>query len=246
MMLKEWFFFPKSDRRAILLLSFLLVGGVCVLWWKSDREGLADPLVCDADSAALAFRDSVTRQGRRYNRVSLYRRDSVRDSFRPAASRRPAWGRGDSLRTSRKRTFRQKFPDWVEKFSADTVLDLNTADTLLLKRVPGIGSWRARRIMEFRGHLGGYSNVGQLMEIDGMPDSVLRWFAIYSPVRKKVNLNRATADEMAAHPYLTYRQARVILRHKRLHGPLQSLDQLSLYEEFTHEQLERLEPYVTF
>jgi DNA uptake protein ComE-like DNA-binding protein len=134
----------------------------------------------------------------------------------------------------------------VEKFQTDTVIDLNVADTLLLKRVPGIGSWRARRIVEFRGHLGGYSRVGQLLEIDGMPDSVLHWFAIHTPPRKVLNLNNATADEMAAHPYLTYKQARVVLRHKRLHGSLQSLNQLSLYEEFSKEQLERLEPYVAF
>ena len=43
-----------------------------------------------------------------------------------------------------------------------------------------------------------------------------------------------------------YKQARVILRHKRLHGPLQSLFQLSLYEEFTNDQLKRIEPYVSF
>ena len=61
-----------------------------------------------------------------------------------------------------------------------------------------------------------------------------------------LNLNCVTVDEMAAHPYITYKQARVILRHKRLYGPLQSLDQLSLYEEFSQKELERLEPYVNF
>lgn len=239
---KEWFFFPKGDRRAILLLSLMIVGGLFLLWWKSDGKGHEEDAVAPADSSAVAgFRDSVTRQ-RDFRRASSFRSDSLRQSHRQG-HRRTAWRRGDSLS---RRTLKEKFPDWVEKFPADTVLDLNTADTLLLKRVPGIGSWRARRIVEFRGHLGGYSNVGQLMEIDGMPDSVLRWFAINTPPRNVLNLNRATADEMAAHPYLTYRQARVILRHKRLHGPLQSLDQLSLYEEFTKEQLERLEPYVSF
>lgn len=141
-------------------------------------------------------------------------------------------------------------PSWrderVRKFRSDTLLDLNTVDTLLLKRVPGIGSWRARRIVQFRDYLGGYSRVGQLLEIDGMPDSVLRWFVIHTPVYKRLNLNLATVDEMAAHPYLTYRQARVILRHKKKHGPLRSLNQLSLYREFSKDTLEWLEPYVIF
>ena len=86
----------------------------------------------------------------------------------------------------------------------------------------------------------------QLLEINGMPDTILHWFEVKTPPRKVLNLNQTTLDSMAAHPYLTYKQARVILRHKRLHGSLQSLDQLSLYDEFTQEQLERLKPYVVF
>ncbi len=238
-MLKEWFFFSKGDRRAILLLALLLVVGVCALWWKGDGHGHSDENIVSSDSVVADFRESIARRERGMNHSSA-RRDS---SFRSRRSHKQQRGlTEDFFRPTEKKVF----PGRVEKFSEDTVLDLNTADTLQLKRVPGIGSWRARRIVEFRGHLGGYSKVGQLMEIDGMPDSILRWFAIHTPVHKKINLNRATADEMAAHPYLTYKQARVILRHKHLHGPLQSLDQLSLYDEFTKEQLERLKPYVSF
>ncbi|MBQ8867206.1 MAG: helix-hairpin-helix domain-containing protein [Bacteroidaceae bacterium] len=237
---KEWFFFPKGDRRAILVLSLVVIGLLSFLWWKADDGGGGENLVTSADSSAVSgFRKSILRQDD--DRESSARRDTLFNSRRSHKQRRGDWTSDFSRPTGKK-----VFPGRVEKISADTVLDLNTVDTLLLKRVPGIGSWRARRIVEFRGHLGGYSRVSQLMEIDGMPDSIFRWFAIHTPVHKKINLNRATADEMAAHPYLTYRQARVILRHKRLHGPLQSLSQLSLYEEFTKEQLEKLEPYVAF
>ena len=240
-MLKEWFYFSKGDRRAILLLALLLVGGLCALWWKEDDHGHSDENVVSPNSAVADFRESIARQGREVEHSSA-RRDS---SFRSHRSHKQQKGlTEDFFRPTEKKVF----PGRVEKFSTDTVLDLNMADTLLLKRVPGIGSWRARRIVEFRGHLGGYSRVNQLLEIDGMPDSILRWFAIHTPIpfHKTINLNRATADEMAAHPYITYKQARVILRHKRLHGPLQSLSQLSLYDEFTQEQLDRLKPYVAF
>ena len=240
-MLKEWFYFSKGDRRAILLLALLLVGGLCALWWKEDDHGHSDENVVSPNNAVADFRESIARQGREVEHSSA-RRDS---SFRSRRSHKQQKGLAkDFFRPTEKKVF----PGRLEKFSSDTVLDLNMADTLLLKRVPGIGSWRARRIVEFRGHLGGYSRVNQLLEIDGMPDSILRWFAIHTPVpvHKKINLNRATADEMAAHPYITYKQARVILRHKRLHGPLQSLSQLSLYDEFTQEQLDRLKPYVAF
>lgn len=242
-MYKEWFFFPRGDRRAILLLSVLLTIMMSVLWWKSNYAGQSELFVSIEDS--LAFTSLEKGIGRFEEGGSYVSRPdsilSVNHDIKEVSAK---------IRKSREESFsskpRVKNKAWVEKFQTDTVIDLNVADTLLLKRVPGIGSWRARRIVEFRGHLGGYSRVGQLLEIDGMPDSVLHWFAIHTPPRKVLNLNNATADEMAAHPYLTYKQARVVLRHKRLHGSLQSLNQLSLYEEFSKEQLERLEPYVAF
>jgi DNA uptake protein ComE-like DNA-binding protein len=242
-MYKEWFFFPRGDRRAILLLSVLLTIMMSVLWWKSNYAGQSELFVSIEDSLAFT---SLEKGIGRFEESGSYvsHHDSilsVNHDIKEVSAK---------IRKSREESFsskpRVKNKAWVEKFKTDTVIDLNVADTLLLKRVPGIGSWRARRIVEFRGHLGGYSRVGQLLEIDGMPDSVLHWFAIHTPPRKVLNLNNATADEMAAHPYLTYKQARVVLRHKRLHGSLQSLNQLSLYEEFSKEQLERLEPYVAF
>lgn len=241
-MFKEWFFFPRGDRRAILLLSVLLTIMMCVCWWRSEYVNQSETFVSIEDSLAFSLLEKET--GKSRGNAYAPRRASVKSI------------KSDDRRSSSKeRKVREKYfsseprvknKAWVEKFQTDTVIDLNIADTLLLKRVPGIGSWRARRIVEFRGHLGGYSRVGQLLEIDGMPDSLLHWFTIYTPPRKVLNLNSATADEMAAHPYLTYKQARVILHHKRLHGSLQSLDQLFLYEEFTNEQLERLKPYVAF
>lgn len=245
MQFKDWFFLPKADRRAILLLSVILLMGLVFLWWQSNVKTDNQRQNASVDSVALAFRDSLLDREKKtmsrvYDSNTLVKKQS--NSSVNYKSRKK-WQR-DTLSADKKEWKRPS--SWVEKFQHDTVLDVNAVDTLMLKQVPGIGSWRARRIVEFRGHLGGYSRVEQLLEIDGMPDSVLRWFVIHTSPSRILNLNRATLDEMASHPYLTYKQGRVILQHKRLHGPLKSLSQLSLYEEFTQEGLERLEPYVTF
>lgn len=240
-MFKDFFYFSRGDRRAILILSALLLIGVFCLWHSSQlpmQEGnfvVADTATVQAleDSLQVAYERKKTYSDVRYidkgKRVGINSPRAIMNAGKGNVKVAPSW-RGERVR----------------KFQSDTLLDLNSVDTLLLKRVPGIGSWRARRIVQFRDYLGGYSRVGQLLEIDGMPDSVLRWFVIHTPVYKRLNLNLATVDEMAAHPYLTYRQARVILRHKKKHGPLRSLNQLSLYKEFSKDTLEWLEPYVIF
>lgn len=240
-MFKDFFYFSRGDRRAILILSALLLIGVFCLWHSSQQPMQEGNFVVADTATVQALEDSL--------QVAYERKKRNSDAPSIDKSKRISINSPRATTDVRKGSIKAA-PSWrderVRKFRSDTLLDLNTVDTLLLKRVPGIGSWRARRIVQFRDYLGGYSRVGQLLEIDGMPDSVLRWFVIHTPVYKRLNLNLATVDEMAAHPYLTYRQARVILRHKKKHGPLRSLNQLSLYREFSKDTLEWLEPYVIF
>lgn len=140
----------------------------------------------------------------------------------------------------------KRFPPRTAKYPPGTRIDLNKADTTELKRLRGIGSWRARLIVDYRNKLGGYYTPAQLGELPNMPDSLQRSFFVSTPPQRTLNLNRATLKELLRHPYLNYRQCRTLLEHRRKRGPLTSLRPLLLYEEFTENDLKRLEPYVTF
>ncbi|MGN0035640.1 MAG: helix-hairpin-helix domain-containing protein [Bacteroidaceae bacterium] len=137
-------------------------------------------------------------------------------------------------------------PRRPDKFVRDTVLDLNRVDTAVLQKIPGIGSGIARMIVGYRGRLGGYCRVEQLNDILQANDSLLRWFCVESPELRCLNLNRASVERLEAHPYVNFYQAKVIVEHRRRKGNLRSLEQLSLYEEFTEADLERINPYVCF
>ena len=134
----------------------------------------------------------------------------------------------------------------VQKYAEGTMVDLNEADTASLKRVPGIGRGRAAQIVAYRRRLGGYYTVDQLAEIQGMPDSVVRWFKIGHMPEKSLRINRWSVDRLRQHPYLNFYQAKVIVEHRHKYGPLDSLPQLRLYEEFATKDLERLRFYVSF
>lgn len=126
-------------------------------------------------------------------------------------------------------------------------IDLATADTTLLKKVPGIGSAWARRIVGYRKRLGGFFAVGQLKELDDFPAASLPFLTLRSEQTTKLNLNQLSLNQLRSHPYINYFQAKAICDYRRLKGPLRSLDQLRLLKkDFPPEAIERLRHYVTF
>lgn len=125
-------------------------------------------------------------------------------------------------------------------------VQLNTADTSLLKRVPGIGSGFARAIVAYRERLGGYYSVSQLLEIDNFPQSALPYFVVDGALCRRINVNKATLNQLRRHPYIGFYQARTIIDHRRLHGAIRSLSELGLYKDFTPETIDRLSHYVEF
>lgn len=136
-----------------------------------------------------------------------------------------------------------KFPI---KVAPSEKIVLNTADTTQLKRVPGIGSGWARQIFNYGKLLGGYVDIAQLTEIEGFPDEALSYFVVTNPHPQKMNLNKLSLNQLRRHPYINFYQARAICDYRRLKGPLQSLDQLRLLNDFTPTAIERLLPYVEF
>lgn len=123
---------------------------------------------------------------------------------------------------------------------------LNTADTTVLKRVPGIGSYYARSVVRYGERLGGYVSVDQLDEIDGFPTESKNYFYISNPQPKRLNVNTLTLSELRRHPYIGYYRARTIIEYRRLHGRINSLEELRFDRDFTPEAIARLSPYIEF
>lgn len=134
----------------------------------------------------------------------------------------------------------------VYKYPEGTLVDLNEADTTELKKIPGIGSGIARMIVAYRNRLGGFYDTAQLKEVDYVNEGMLKWFKLENASIHRINANKAGLDKLRSHPYMNFYKAKVIMEYRRKKGKLKSLSQLSLYEEFTEKDLERLSYYLTF
>ncbi len=133
-----------------------------------------------------------------------------------------------------------------EKFTTLTLVDLNTADTTLLKHIPGIASYRARQIIRYRERLGGFVSVDQLSEVTAIPEELHQWFKVETPILQRLNVNTATVTQLGRHPYIGFPRARAIENYRRVHGHIQNLSDLRLLPEFSDDVLLRLKPYVEY
>ncbi|MCI7071151.1 ComEA family DNA-binding protein [Bacteroides pyogenes] len=136
--------------------------------------------------------------------------------------------------------------DTLFKYAAGTVIELNGADTAELKKIPGIGSGIARMIVNYRSQLGAFHRIEQLEDIHLKAELLRPWFSIDSRSVRRINVNKASVQRMMSHPYINFYQAKAIVEHRKKNGKINSLKELSLYEEFSPADFERMKPYVCF
>ncbi len=135
----------------------------------------------------------------------------------------------------------------VEKYPVGTVVDLNAADTTMLKKIPGIGSYYAGKICRYRERLGGFVSVAQLREVEGLPEDIVQWVTVAAaPAVTPLNINRADFRTLVRHPYLSYEQVKAIVVYRQKYGNIRDVRALRQLQVFSDEELQRIMPYLTF
>jgi len=130
-----------------------------------------------------------------------------------------------------------------------SVIDINAADTAAFISLPGIGGKLAARIVNFRDRLGGFYSIDQISETYGLADSVFQKIKQYLTLRnvsvKKININKATVDDLKAHPYIRYAIASSIVSYRNEHGPFSRIEEIKKVMAITDEVYKKVEPYVS-
>ncbi len=181
------------------------------------------------------------------------RRQAYQDSQAVWKARKQQWAEEKAARQAEREAAKAYYDSLralrPEKLQAGSVVDANAADTLTLQRVPGIGPVLARRILYYRQALGGFVSVSQVLEVEGVPASVARWFVVdeHDATKhvRRLDLNRDEFKTLLRHPYLSYEQVRAIAQFRHLH-PILNLQTLRGLTGFTDEDVQRLAPYVCF
>ncbi len=164
-----------------------------------------------------------------------------------------------------------KFPDWTQKDgklstngttysrsnekTSDTklgkvFLDLNSATAEDLKSINGIGEKLSVRIVKFRNRLGGFLVDEQLYDVYGLEPEVvertLKKFKVLNPPKiDKININKASADDIGKLVYLQKHVAQSIVDYRNLNGTINSFNELSNIDDFPIEKIDRIKLYLS-
>jgi|LFRM01.1.fsa_nt_gb DNA uptake protein ComE-like DNA-binding protein len=137
----------------------------------------------------------------------------------------------------------------IVKLSEGETISLNSTDTTEWKKIPGIGSSYSSRIVKYRTLLGGFVCKDQLQEVYGIDSEM---YARISPFIaedtnwSKIKINKLEFKELLRHPYLNYNQVKVIMNLRDKKGNITSIDELSMLDEFSKDDISRLQPYLEF
>lgn len=131
-----------------------------------------------------------------------------------------------------------------------TLVEINTADSLQLIALPGIGPWFAHRIMQYRELLGGYRQKEQMLEVYGMDTA--RAESIYGLIRvdttqiRKIRLNFDDFRTLVRQPYMSYELTKAVVNYRDRKGQIKSFEQLRQLSKNQTESLEKLKYYIDY
>jgi DNA uptake protein ComE-like DNA-binding protein len=129
-------------------------------------------------------------------------------------------------------------------------VELNSADTAVLKLLPGIGAVLSARIVKYRNLLGGFYSINQLKEVYGWPSDLTvkiePYIIIDTIAIKPLCVNECSLTRLKEHPYIGFYKARDIVEYRKQKGALISdINEVYQLKSFTENDRQRLHFYLS-
>ena len=252
--MNDFLTFTKGERVAIIILAAVIFLIIAANFFVANKPSNVNKYSHNLDSIIALHENAVEEY---YNRqrttVNRQQSSSTKDKVSEAPRRQ--------VTKSEAKVQSSAVPEPVEgkvrrfdKLSdrntqSSEFINLNSADTTELKSLPGIGSFFARNIVEYRDKLGGFIEKEQLLEIyafDTTKMSNIKNLIIVDPIKlRKINVNNDDFKTILRHPYIEYEDVKKIVNHRESKGMIKNWEQyLKVVERKDID--ERLKHYLFF
>ena len=240
---KDYLYFRRGQKIAVMILLGLILAALIIDGVLSSRK---------QRQVVIIQNDSLQREFEAFEKSLREKEENIDSGYHrryyASSADRKYSDQQNEYRPKSRETGYTPFPK-AEKLAEGQTISLNETDTVQWKKIPGIGSAFASRIVKYRNRLGGFASVDQLKEVYGI-DAEL--YSKISPYIKpdgnysKINVNKLEFKQLLSHPYLNYKQVIAIVSLRDRKGKIASINELSMLDEFTTADIERLTPYLEF
>ena len=146
-----------------------------------------------------------------------------------------------------------KAPLLYDKFETNhaELIDINTCDTTALMSLNGIGTILSKRILKYKEVLGGFYRIEQLKEVYGVTSETYDLIKDYITVSnlegiKKININQIDANSLGKHPYLSPKDAKLIVNYRDQHGNYTNIEDFTKIGTLSDLAIAKIAPYLIF
>jgi competence protein ComEA len=130
---------------------------------------------------------------------------------------------------------------------AKQLIEINQADSLQLIKISGVGPFYAKQIIKYRKELGGFRTYTQLTEIWGLEnldiEKFIKQVSIDTLYIQKININTVEVEQLRLHPYLNYKQAKMIVNYRKQHGDFKQVKDIRKIKPISPELFRKIAPY---
>lgn len=128
-------------------------------------------------------------------------------------------------------------------------VELNSADSIQLLQLKGVGPAFASRIVKYRNLLGGFYNSSQLLEVYNFPEETYQKIKDYVKTDtlqiKKIRINFAQFNDLIRHPYLDREEVNSILKYRDENGAFKNIFDLLHVPGIDTTTIEKIRPYIS-
>lgn len=246
---KDFLYFSRAESLAVLFILIIILLTLNLNFLLSKRN--SSPLIISQNDSLIAS----------FERLHSNMKDKTLEAP-PLKNNQNEDSKRVSSTSNHKEQTKQLFVERnekqygyprQEKLKDAEFITLNVTDTAQWKKIPGIGSSYAARIIKYRDKLGGFTSINQLKEVYGIDDELFDKISSYIREEnnclencRKLKINKLEFKEILAHPYIDYEQTKAIVNLRRRIGDISSIDELAMLDEFSPEDIVKLTPYLQF
>ena len=236
--------FTKGERVAIIILAAVIFLIIAANFFIANRPSNVknnlqnlDSIIALHEAAVEELKTTRQQDNKTTSEVTETPRRQVTKSYK------------ETINNINKKVQQPKANSLSSKALVQKSVNLNSADTTELKSLPGIGSFFAKNIVDYRNKLGGFIEKEQLLEVyafDTTRLSNIENFIIIDSIElRKININTDDFKTILRHPYIEYEDVKKIVNYRESKGMIKNWEQY-LKVVGRNDVDERLEKYIGF